>query len=287
MLIVGEDSYPLCLLDTLAVSEMVKRPRGAFKHFLEWSHDREVPFVPCFTVYALIELRRKPTLFSQFIEHFDPFPCVLLKGYMELIAEEVEHYPNPSVIDVCAVAFTPLGGPGNQLGNLPYILDQPQLAQKEEEWNREASEIVDGMVSLVANYPPAGATYTDAEVRDFVSTVCLTQLYFHGQENFIRRVHARGEAVDTDAFLTLKAMTYTVFHKFYVDATRKPAVSDAFDVLMSALLPYVEAVITEAHLAEALGKTTRRDGFLRDLQVFTLRDFRTGPPKTAGDTASS
>src|SRR5690242_12516559 len=112
MLVAGNNRYPLCLLDTLAVSEMVKRPREAFKHFLEWSHATDVPFVPCFTVYTLIELRRKPELFDQFVEHFQPFPCVLLKGYMELIAEEVANYPDPSVIDVCSLALTPLRGPG-------------------------------------------------------------------------------------------------------------------------------------------------------------------------------
>ena len=84
-----------------------------------------------------------------------------------------------------------------------------------------------------------------------------------------------------DAFPTLKAMTYTVFHKFYADATRKPSNSDAFDVLISAALPYVEAFITEAHQAEALRKTKRSDGFLKDLQVLTLRDFVNAPPRTA------
>jgi hypothetical protein len=53
---------------------------------------------------------------------------------------------------------------------------------------------------------------------------------------------------------------------------RRPADSDAFDVLISAALPYVEAVITEAHLAEALRKTQRQDEFLkpRDLHAAGL-----------------
>jgi hypothetical protein len=89
MLNTGANQYPLCLLDTMAVSEMVKRPERAFRHFLEWAHDSEKPFVPCFTVYTLMELRRKPTLFNSFVEHFQPFPCVLLKGYLEFLSEEV------------------------------------------------------------------------------------------------------------------------------------------------------------------------------------------------------
>lgn len=278
MLAVGDTSYPLCLLDTMAVSEMVKRPQGAFRHFLEWSHAAETIFVPCFTVYTLIELRRKPALFQQFIEQFHPFPCVLLKGYMELLAEEVASYPDPSEIDPCSIAFTPLGDEGNLLSNLPRILELPELAKQEAEWNRAGPEIVDGMLSLVRNYPPAGAAYTPEETRQFVSMASLQQLAYHDHVEFIQRVHGGGEAVDMDAFPTLKAMTYTVFHKFYADQTRKPSNSDAFDVLIAALLPYVEAFITENHQAEVLRKTKRRDNFLGGLHVFTLRDFRDAPP---------
>lgn len=72
-----------------------------------------------------------------------------------------------------------------------------------------------------------------------------------------------------------------MFHKFYADRNRKPLNSDAFDVLMASALPYVEAFITESHQAEVIRKTKRRDNFLDHLDVFTLRDFRNGPPARA------
>jgi hypothetical protein len=278
---VGNTHYPLCLLDTMAVSEMVKRPEGAFRRFLEWSMDVQPQFVPCFTVYTLMELRRKPQLFKDFIEAFHPFPCVLLKGYAQLLDEEVTSYPDPTGIDPCSIAFTPLGGEGNLLSNLPRILELPEHAQQEQEWNKAGPEIVAGMVSLVKNYPPAGAAYTGEEVRYFVQLASFTQLALHGYSGFAQRVHDReGEPVDMDAFPSLKAITYTVFHKFYADRHRKPSDSDAFDVLIAAALPYVEAVITESHLSEALGKTKRRDGFLNGVQVFTLRNFGVGRSMT-------
>jgi hypothetical protein len=279
MLRVGDHSYPLCLLDTLAVSEMVKRPEGSFRSFLEWSMAAQPPFVPCFTVYTLMELRRKPDLFQQFIDQFHPFPCVLLKGYLWLLEDEVASYPDPSGIDPCALAFTTFGDDGNQLSNLPRILQPPQFAQQEAEWHSAGPEIVSGMGSLVTNYPAAGSTYTAEETRRFVWMTVFSQLYLHGHSALIERAHnGDGEAVDIDAFPTLKAMTYTVFHKFYADRNRKSSDSDAFDVLIAAALPYVEAVITENHMAEALSKTKRRDDFIKHLDVFTLRDFRSGPP---------
>lgn len=162
-------------------------------------------FVPCFTVYTLVELRRRPALFADFIQQFHPFPCVLLKGYAQLLDEEVASYPDPAGIDPCAIAFTPVGGEGNILSNLPTLLDLPEHKEQEDKWNNAGPEIVAGMVSLVKNYPPAGETYTAEEVRGFVSLASFTQLALHGYSDFTERVHNRDEVeVDMGSFPSLK-----------------------------------------------------------------------------------
>jgi hypothetical protein len=280
----AENEYPICLLDTMAVSEMAKRPDGLFLHFVEWSHDGPETFVPCFTVYTLMELRRQPDLFRTFIEVFQNYPCGMLKGYAELMDEEAERYPDPSQIEVCSLMFfpPPLGGDGNRLSNLPLILSNPELIERERQWNDAAPEIVKGMASLVPNYPPDGGTaYTRSELKSFELMASVPQLIYHGHRSLVEGELAAGREVDLAAFPSLKAMTYTVFHKFYADKVRKPSDSDAFDVLTTSALPYVEAFITENHQAEVIRKTKRRDHFLGDLQVFTLRDFRNGPPSRA------
>jgi len=274
----GQTAYPLCLLDTMAVSEMVKRPTGAMRHFYEWAHSANPMFVPCFTIYTLMEIRRKPELFERFVEQFSPLPCLMIKGYAQLLDDEVAAYPDPTGVDPCAIAFTPIGGEGNKLTNLPYLLDLPQHATQERHWNEAVAEIVEGMVSLVPNFPPESHAYTRDEVRYFVRTASYSQLIFHA-ESFVQQMIESGYEIDMDAFPTLKAMTYTVFYKFYSDANRQPRQSDAFDVLIAAALPYVEAFITEAHQADALNKARRCDAFLDELHVFTLRDFLSEPPR--------
>jgi hypothetical protein len=274
---VGDTMYPLCLLDTMAVSEMAKRPNPALVNFYSWVHKSQPLFVPCFSVFTLIELRRKPDLFSRFIDQFHPLPCVLIKGYEELLQEEVAAYPDPSGIDPCALAFTPFGGDGNLLSNLPNLLQDPHLLEREQYWNAARREIVDGMISLVGNFPPAEDKYTAAEIREFIEMAGFSQLVYRA-ESFAKQLVDREEAAQIDAFPSLKASLYTAFHKFYVDPTRKPVNSDAFDIIISASVPYVEAIITENHQAEVLRKTKRRDDFIGDLRVFTLRDFRQTPP---------
>jgi hypothetical protein len=277
----SEGEYPICLLDTMAVSEMAKRPEALFRHFVEWSHDGPEFVVPCFTVYTLMELRRKRDLFRTFIEQFENYPCGMLKGYAELMDEEADSYPDPSQIEVCSLMFfrAPSGGDGNRLSNLPSILANPELIERGRQWNAAGPEIVKGMVSLVPNYPPDGGTaYTQSEVKSFELMASLAQLIDHGHRPLVERELAAGREVDLAAFPSLKAMTYTVFHKFYADRNRKPSDSDAFDVFTASALPYVEAFITENHQAEVIRKTKRRDRFLEGLEVLTLRDFRDGPP---------
>ncbi len=263
----------------MVVSEMVKDDASpVLRHFYEWACGAKPIIVPCFTVYTLMELRRAPTVFRRFIERFQILPCVMLKGYAHILEEEVASYPDPSELDPSAIAFTFLGGEGNQLSNLPRLLEQ--FAEKETMWNRAGPEIVEGMVSLVPNYPPSGKAYTQEEIRQFVWISSLQQLAHHDESRSL--VHDKvgnNEIVDIDAFPSIKAMSFTVFHKFYTDRDRRPSSSDAFDVLISGALPYVEAFITENHQAEALRKIKRRDRFLSGLEVFTLRDFRVASPQ--------
>lgn len=278
MLTLGPKKLPLCLLDTNSVSELVKDEQSvAMRHFYEWALGENPIVVPAFSMYTLLELRRRPSVFEQFIERFKILPCVVVRGYLELIEAEMASYPDPSAIEPCSLAFTPFGGEGNKLENLPWMLDQ--FAKQEAGWNKAEPSMVAGMASMREGYPPSGADgrYTESDIELFVMAVSLKQLALHTTtRGFVQRMHASGQAVEIDSFPSLKAMTFTVFHKFYADATRKPARSDGFDVLISSALPYVDVVVTEAHQAEALRKTQRRDSFLSHLDVYSLRDLRKG-----------
>ena len=80
------------------------------------------------------------------------------------------------------------------------------------------------------------------------------------------------------AFPSVKATAYAVWHKFYADQSLRWAISDAFDIIIASAIPYVDAVITESHLAESLRKTKRIDDFIQPLKIHTLRDFRSSVP---------
>lgn len=275
MLNLNGTDYRLCLLDTNAVSELVKR-EDSLRHFLAWAFTTHPVYIPSFTLFTVLELRRRPELFQQFLERFGPLPSVLLKSHEQLLEEETRHYPDPSRIDPVLLGFSGgVGSDGNRLAKLlPSAFSDPSVAEKEQQWNEGGEEIVEGIASLVPNYPPGeGNAYVASEVRLFLQMAGLQQLAMRAK-GFTERVARGGQALDIDAFPSLKIGLYTVFHKFYADKNRKPSRSDGFDIINSAATPYVEAIITENHQAEVLRKTQRRDSFIESLTILTLKNFR-------------
>ena len=134
---------------------------------------------------------------------------------------------------------------------------------------------------LVANFPPDGNTYTRDEVRHFVEMAGFSQVAMRQFDFAKQMVEIENEAVSIGAFPSVKATTYAVWHKFYADRSRTWTRSDAFDIIIASAIPYVDAVVTERHLAEGLRKTKRLDDFIERLTIHTLRDFRHSAPEAA------
>ena len=275
----GND-YRLVLLDTNALSEFVKQGES-FRHFLTWSGAQPL-FVPCFSLFSVLEMRRRPDVYGRFKELFRILPCMLVKSHEQLLEDEVRCYPDPLGIDPTLLGFSVLGGEGMDLARvLDTASEDESFHGQEKYWNDGAQEIVEGIASLVANFPPDGDAYTRDEVRHFVEMAGFSQLAMR-QLDFVKQaVEIDNQAVSIGAFPSVKATTYAVWHKFYADRNRKWTRSDAFDIIISSAIPYVDAVVTESHLAEGLRKTQRLDDFIGHLTIHTLRDFRHSAPAAA------
>jgi hypothetical protein len=239
-----------------------------------------VTVIPCFSLFSIIELRQRPSLYREFLTLFNDFPCAILKGHEQLLEEEVAAYPTPTMIDPLLITL-----PGRTVRSklrLPDILDRYFLTSQgkadELKWRAGAKPIVDGMTELVANYPPKAHAYTAREIRTFVEIAGFTQIAMRARD-FAERVVNRQEAVEIDAFPSIKMTAFTVFFKFNVDEHRAPATSDAFDVIIAAPMPYVDAVVTERHQREVIRRTKRQDDFISQLSTYGLSDFRDGPPE--------
>jgi hypothetical protein len=267
--------YQVCLLDTNAASAMAKRPERELRAFLRWSHESSPAFVPALSVFTLVELRDSPAVYRSFVDLFDELPCFILKSYDLLVAEEARVYPRAANVDPFLAGFRVPGAPLNVglADTLKALFSDEESLGHEERWKDARVSIIDGIRSLVANYPPKGRTYTPRELRTWLEIAGFSQIAMY-QYEFARERCDRDEEVLIDAFPSVKAVAFTVFHKFYVDPKRTPHVSDAFDLIIASPTPYVDAVITENHQAEVWRKTKNRDPFIDHVQVLTLGDLQ-------------
>lgn len=266
----------LCLLDTNAVSQMVKHPDRELRHYFEWASNQTSSFLPAFSVFNLVELRRRPALYQEFLEVFNQYPCTFVKAYQQLVEDEIRTYPTPDRVNPLNYVHSGAAATSGLPALLEAVFDV-ETVRNEERWHKERASVVQGISALVANFPPASEKYTPREQREFLETTVF-QMVAMLDYDFAQKIVGEGKAVDIDAFPSVKAIGFTVWHKFYADRTRRPSLSDAFDIVISSVAPYMDAVVTERNLAAGLRRAMRSDEFMRDLRVFTVADFARGPP---------
>src|SRR5581483_9700133 len=108
MITLNGNDYRLVLLDTNALSEFAKQGES-FHHFLTWSSTHPM-FVPCLSLFSVLEMRRRPDVYGRFKELFRVMPCMLMKSHEQLLEDEARCYPDPSGIDPTLLGFSMLGG---------------------------------------------------------------------------------------------------------------------------------------------------------------------------------
>ena len=72
-------------------------------------------FVPCFSLFSILEMRRRVDVYERFKEVFRVVPCILVKSHEQHMDDEVRSYPDPSGIDPTLLGFSMLGGEGMDL----------------------------------------------------------------------------------------------------------------------------------------------------------------------------
>lgn len=269
---INGNQYKTCLFDTNIISEVVKNREGEFAQFVLLITQKS--YIPCFSIFSILELRQKKHLYEGFLDTFSLIPCIFLKNHEQLFVDEISLYPNYEKVNPYTTTYLgPLAPPGEKLKDLlKKLFQNPEIIALENQWNAGKASIIEGILKLKSNFPPKGEKYTDKEIREFVKYAMVTQIGFQDRD-FARKIVNSRKVIDTDKFPSRKMILYSVFYKFYVD-NRKPMISDAFDLIIGAPTPYMDAIVIEKHQAEIIKKVKRNDGFLDHLEVLTIREIR-------------
>ncbi|MFA5837003.1 MAG: hypothetical protein WC837_08625 [Bellilinea sp.] len=251
---------------------MVKRPDPIMRHFFEAIKPNE--YIPCFSIFTILELRERDDVYKRFLETFSVFPFLILKSLDQLFQDEITAYPDHKKVSPILISSPGILAPKNQklADILTLAFDMPEIQKLANKWISEKGSILKGILSLVKNYPPKNKKYTPQEIRSFIEIAGFQQVAYRAY-NFAQQVVKEGKPAMVDSFPSIKMTAFTVFYKFYTDE-RRPQESDPFDIIISSVLPYVDTVITEKHQADVLKKIKLQDKFIESLEVLRLKDLQ-------------
>jgi hypothetical protein len=113
--------YKLMLIDTGVVSKIIKNPDSERNKLTKIIISQNA--IPCFSIFPIYELRKRPELYAIFLEIFSLVPFFLLKTSEMLFDEELNRYPHPTDVEPIAFTFTfvnkdPLGQLKNFMSRL-------------------------------------------------------------------------------------------------------------------------------------------------------------------------
>lgn len=264
-------SYEVMLVDTNVLSDALK-DNSTGRRLLSRSASR--PAIIGIAIWTLIELRRKPELYERFLEVFGVMPFVVFKTRDQLLRDEIARYPDPSGIQGILAAFGPLndGLFSDPRTFFDQLFEKPEAAEAERRWNEDwTQETLESMLALRSNFPPGPDGYKKGDARRFVEMAVFEQLARFDPKWTKRKL--RKGLIATRAFPSLQLILYCVFYRFYEEG-REPELPDVFDLLIHAVSPYVDTVLTEAFQVELLKKVQSRDPGLPIPEAFSLREVR-------------
>jgi len=270
---VNGHSYKLVLLDTNVVSEILKNPKTTGKDFLQFSLTDSI--VPCISIWTILEIRRKQALYEVFLEFFSVFPFFLTRTPLHVLEDEMKEYPNYHQVEPIQFSFSLLRKDKNaQLQNfMRNLFDNDDVKNSEQLWNSEwRNQALQSILALKPNFKPKGKYYTATDATRFIQEG-VTQYVIAHNPAWAKKIIDQSKWIDVNAFPSVKMAFYTVFYRFYAE-NREPELQDIFDLLITNVAPYMDIVITENFQAEIFKKTKRRDPFLKNLEIQTLKSLR-------------
>ena len=264
--------YKLCLLDTNALSDILKNRKKEAVGFLE--KYRPDLTAPCMTVYNYIELRRKPDLFEEYLRVFSIFSNFLLKPHRLIIQEEVNNQNNNSPISVLIRAFSPLGrAETHDLRDfVRQLFEMSDIAEIERNWRGEEKAAIDSWLRRKSDFEVSQSAANADDAERYIKKALLHYL----KSDRLISVKKKLESLDTvslDNYPAIKTMLYSEYYRVF-DPSWTPRLQEVTDTYIIAAAPYMDIVITEKYQAEILRKVQNRVPGLENLEVVTLRDIR-------------
>lgn len=270
MITLNGTKYKLVLIDTNILSEVIKNKYQEFQKLIEWTTSQKA--IICFSLFTVLEIRKTPEIYKQFLELFSTIPCIVLKSHEQLLQDEMSVYPDSTKVNPVLVGFPGILAKAKLSEVFDKAFSEEQIVEDEKRWNLGREDIVVGIKGLVKNFPPENDKYTKKKIRQFIQLAGFQQIAMR-QRDFAKSILDLGQAVDINAFPSVKMTSLVVFYKFYVDS-RQPLTSDAFDIIIFSVVPYVDVIFSENHFVAMMKKIKSQDKFVDHINAFNIKHLR-------------
>ena len=272
MVTFGDKIYKIMQLDTNALSNILKEKDSKLKNF--WDRFPPEKYLITYSPFTILEISRNDYLLDRFCKMFSIIPSFFLKGYEQLRNEEINNYHYSKNLEILLLSPFDVERPKVHLPNerdVRRLLTHKNLTSTFAKWENDKQRILDGMLSLKVNFRPKDDKYSKKEIQYFVTESTYQQVLMHNK-SFILKNNLTGKNINLNRLRSFKIMSYSVFYKFYSD-NRNPQLSDVFDILIGATVPYVDILITEKHYFDTIKKIKKQDRFLDKLDVYKVKEL--------------
>ncbi|WP_448700138.1 hypothetical protein ACFGVR_23480 [Mucilaginibacter sp. AW1-3] len=259
----GKD-YKLYYLDTCALSNMVKDRPGFGSKLLNLVLADGIMAISSYSLWEL----KSHSIYDEVISVITVLPCVLLKSEQLMFESEFEHFNNDQII-ISPILASMLKTKNNidiislieeHITNIKNIKFKNSRSQTFQFISQEASNIY---------------SREDLKVLSKLQFSVSMAAYMLASEyipNVLRKYVDAEEEFPIDKFPSLLSISYMKHYK-YLQSKRKGEESDIPDILMSALYPYVDVIITEGNQCELIKQIKRNHNFWSNATPISIKEF--------------
>lgn len=275
MITLNNKEYKLLFLDTNAIREITNNHNSCGKVFFEKFFLNGPEYVPCFSIYNIIEIRTDKERFDIFLNFFSIIPCILFSSYKTIIKEEFLSLKNKSQVSLDKLILNTFY-PSNddKLYNFRKFitsnLEQKVIIQT-------IDNDIEGL-DLIVKAWQSQKQETNKELKKrnlALNTINDKHYKLNEKESIINYLKNSEKIITTEIekFPSIRIMQYSLFSRLYY-TQKEIKKNDVMDIKISCIIPYIDAVITEKFQADVYKKAKKLIPQINDLEIYTLKDIK-------------
>jgi len=271
---IGDKDYKLIYMDTNALRETILNVKQAGKGFLNTFFLNNNNYAPCFSFMNVVELKPYHDIYRKFLEYFDVMSCIMFYLPQAILKNEYQVYlgQKMNVLDFDIMRTSS-----------PFFKDKTLMLRGflNEKWN----ELELSVRSMIDDLDNTTKVWEMQRLRSKFESIVnpsykVDMNYYLSKEKdaVIRDLKNFGVSgvsndMDISKFPGARQIEFSQFMKVY-NSKKAIKKNDALDVSLSCVVPYVDAVITEASMAEIYKQSKSFIPQMNSVEIYTLKDIR-------------